>query len=165
MLYHIEGLCPRTDIQMNRCNFGIKLWPSWRDWVKHWSDKNDIDQSRINIGVSNLHRAWLDGCGYSEIYDPDNCGFDRDKKKKPGPNARPLYGENAIRIQWGDWGPEHITVPGNACGLDIDSGVGAPRNGRVLLPHNIDTISQQHLLLVAFTWIADCVIVEMECED
>ena len=55
-------------------------------------------------------------------------------------------------------GPEHITVPGNACGLDVDQGLGAPRDGKVLQPHNIDSSNQVILLLTVFTTIADLII-------
>lgn len=154
MLYHIKGLCPR-------CNFCISLWPAWRDEVARWGKT----QTDINTGIKNMGRAWLDGCGYNSIFDPDNSGFDRDERKPPGPNARPMYEPNsALRVQWGEWGPEHITVPGDACGLDLDwDNFGAPRGGKVLVPHNVDSIAQAHLLLVVFTWFADCLILEREC--
>jgi hypothetical protein len=31
-----------------------------------------------------------------------------------------LWTDRDIRVEWGEWGPEHISVPGNACALDID---------------------------------------------
>jgi hypothetical protein len=159
MVYHIYGLCPRTDIDMSRAGFGVKLWPAWRDAVRELN----LDQRQVNTAVGRMGRAWLDGCGYGDIYDPDNCGFDRDKQRKPGPNAKPTYEPNlSLRVLWGEWGPEHITVPGNACGLDISSGFGCPMGGKSLEPHNVDTIAQAHLLLVVFTWFADCVVLELQ---
>lgn len=140
MLYHVYGLCPRTDISLGRCGFGIKLWPAWKDEI----EKLGLNQAKVNTGIGNMARYWLDGHGYSQIFDPDNEGFDRDKNKPPGPNARPLYDAHCIRVSWGEWGPEHITVPGNACGLDINQGIGTPEGGKCLEPHNVDSITQAH---------------------
>lgn len=154
-IYNIKGLCPRTDIDMGRCGFGIDLHPSWKEAVAacDW-----LGQPQVNEGIKNMHRAWLDGCGFNSIYDPDNSGFDRDKNKKPGPNARPLYDVHSIHVRWGEWGPEHITVPGNACGLDIDRGFGGFLGGMSLVPHNVDSIAQAHLLLVVFTFFAETLV-------
>lgn len=156
-MYSIYGLCPRP--QMSGAGFGIKLWPAWKDAVA----KYNLTQKQVNAAIERLGRDWLDGCGFNSIYDPDNCGFDRDKTKKPGPNARPMYEpRTSIRVTWGEWGIEHITVPGNACGLDIDSSLGAPRGGRSLTPHNVDSLAQAHLLLVVFCWFADAIISNAE---
>lgn len=151
-IYHISGLCPRTD--MHNAGFSIELHPLWTEAVKD----SGLTQAMVNTGILNMHRAWLDGCGYNAIFDPDNCGCDADKKKKPGPKAGPLYDQHAIRVQWGEWGPEHITVPGDACGLDIDRSMGGFRGGKTLYPHNVDSIRQAHLLLVVFTFFADTLI-------
>lgn len=157
MLYNIKGLCPRRE--MSGAGFCIQLWPEWKREVTllGWTQKG-IDQV-----ITKLGRTWLDGCGYDQIFDIDNCGFDMDKSKPPGPNARPMYDPRTdIRVTWGEWGPEHITVPGNACGLDICTGFGAPRGGVVLAPHNVDTIKQAHLLLVVFTWFANLIVAQIE---
>ena len=138
---------------MGGCGFCIRLWPAWRDAVS----RAELNQGLIQKLILNMHRPWLDGCGYGRMYDPDKPmlpGFDQVSEPEPGPNARHLYDQHCIRVQWGEWGPEHITVPGNACGLDLDRGCGSPNNGMSLLPHNVDHRDQAMLLLVVFTWIA-----------
>ncbi len=160
MLYHIVGLAPRRT--MSGAGFCIHLWPEWKLAVARWNK----DQAAINKAIKTMHRGWLDGCGYDAIYDPSEDPMDKWKREKMGTprklskDAHPLYGEHSITVQWGEWGLEHMTIPGNACGLDIDKGYGCPKDGRVLGPHNVDTIAQAHLLLVVFTWFADCIIGE-----
>ena len=160
MYYDLVGLCPRTDIDMGRHEFIVKLYPEWKELVA----ASEIDADKAAMVVKNMGRAWLDACGYSQIFDIDNCGLAADPKRPPGPNARPLYGVESIRLSWGEWGIEHLDVPGNACGLDIDRGFGCPRGGRVLLPHNIDSVNQKLLLLVVFTWFAEAMTLERECK-
>lgn len=162
VMYHIFGLCPRTDINMGRCGFGIKLYPHWKDAV----EKSAITQKNINSAIESYHRAWLDGCGYDTMFDPEAGPLSERKGTKPGLNARPLYDIHSIRVAWGEWGPEHIAVPGNACGLDISrGGLGAPMGGAVLEPHNIDSLAQQVLLLTVFTTIADHIILDIELQE
>jgi len=160
MFYHIQGLCPRPK-EVSGCGFCVSLWLAFKEAVA----RSDLTQDMVNTGISNLHREWLDGCGYDGMFDPDEDPLERWKtdrglqEKKYGPRAHHLYDVHSIRVQWGEWGPEHITVPGNACGLDLDrSAIGHPRGGVSLLPHNVDTIRQAHLLLVIFTFFADSVI-------
>ncbi len=105
------------------------------------------------------------------MFDPEESPMDKwenkhlGKARKLGPNAVPLYGEHEIRVSWGTWGIEHITVPGNACGLDIDKGYHSPRNGRILVPHNIDNFQQVILLLTVFTTLAGHVIHSLELKE
>ena len=160
MFYHIKGLCPRPS-DVSGCGFCIDLWPAFKEAVA----KCNLNQQLVDNGINSLHRGWLDGCGFDQIVDPDEDPLERWKAKnglehkKPGPNAYKLYDRHSIRVQWGEWGPEHITVPGNACGLDLDTHtVCGPRGGVSLLPHNIDTIRQAHLCLVVFAWFADSII-------
>jgi hypothetical protein len=160
MMYHITGLCPRTDTDLSRCNFSIKLYPAWKEAVV----KSKLNQGNIKTYIKNLHRYWLDGCGYGRKYDPDKDPLDDWKEKhlgeaaRLGPNAKYLYEEHHIRILWGEWGPEHITVPGDACGLDLTDSIASPQDGKVLSPHNIDSMSQVLLLLTIFTDVADHII-------
>ena len=160
MLYHIVGLSPQR--QMSGAGFCIHLWPEWKEAVARWSK----DQAAINTAIGRLHRGWLDGCGFDAIFDPNEDPLDKWKREKAGAarqyskEARPLYDEHSIQVSWGEWGPEHINVPGNACGLDIDKGYSCPHDGRILGPHNVDSIAQAHLLLVIFTWFADCIVLE-----
>lgn len=156
-LYHIDNLCPRTDIEMARCGFCIHLWPEWKEATA----RRALTMEQVNTAVLKMGNVWLDGCGFNQMYDPDKDPMAEweekhlGKRPKLGPNARRLYeAGNSLRVQWGEWGPEHITVPGNACGLDIDRGIMCPPRGKTLVPHNVDSINQAHLLLVVFLWFA-----------
>lgn len=141
MNYQIVGLCPRSDLALGRWGFCIKLHPNFKIAVQD----SGINKVQAYTAIENMGRAWLDGCGFDRL-------FEYDGKKEP------LYKPNQdLRISWGEWGLEHITVPGNACGLDIDTGIMSPRNGKILLPHNIDGMSQAVLLLIVFTWFAETI--------
>jgi hypothetical protein len=154
--YHIEGLCPRTDISLGRCGFIIQLFQPWKDAVA----ASKLNQEMIHAMIKNMHRSWLDGCGFDQIYDPEEDPLDRwkseklSKPRKLSKAARPFYDEHSIQVRWGEWGPEHITVPGNACGLDIDDYV----RQKILAPHNIDNTNQVILLLTIFTCIGSYLI-------
>lgn len=157
-MYLIRNLCHRTDISMGVHGFGIDLSPEFRDAVS----KSRLSQDDIDGLLATMGREWLDATGYTQVFDPDDdrepsARFEHDPKWKPGPRARPLYEpRNSLRVQWGEWGPEHISVPGNACGLDIDQSFGSPIHGaRSLTPHNIDALCQKYLLLIVFTSIAE----------
>jgi hypothetical protein len=142
-LYHIAGLCPRTDIDMGRCGFAVKLYPAWKDAVAAYP----LSQQHADNAVRSMGRAWLAGCGFDlELYAASDVEL-----------------RHSVHIKWGEWGPEHITVPGNACGLDLDDGIGKPAGGKILQPHNVDSIQQAHLLLVVFTFFADCLVMDQEC--
>lgn len=146
-LYHVQGWCPTPG--MSTAGFQVLLFPAWKEAV----ERRSLTQENVCGGLNNMGREWLDSHGFDAIFDPDNCGFEADKNQPPGPNARPMYRPNMnLRVTWGDWGPEHITVPGNACGLDLDKG---SQGGMTLLPHNVDTIRQASLLLTVFLWFAD----------
>ena len=160
MFYSICGLHPRGG--MGGFGFSVKLWPEFRDAV----EMRGLTQHGVDTAVENMGRSWLDICGYGQLFDPDNCGFQRDKRKPPGPKARPMYKPNRdLRVTWGEWGPEHVTVPGDACGLDLSDSIPSPRGGRVLLPHNVDNWRQVHLLLVVFCWFADDLALAVEIAD
>jgi len=64
MLYHIQGICPRTDIQLGRCGFSIQLHPSWEILVA----KSEITQDTVNQLINLMGRSWLDGCGFDRLY-------------------------------------------------------------------------------------------------
>lgn len=161
MFYHICGYAPAPG--MGESGFSIKLFPAWKAAVETY--KPAIDQESANRVVELMGRHWLDGHGYNAIYDPDNSGFGMDKNKPPGPNAMPMYQpRTSIQVSWGEWGPQHITVPGNACGLDIDDGLGKPRDGKVLLPHNVDSVRQASLLLTVFLFFAETFVINAEAE-
>lgn len=166
MYYSIQDLNPSMEnghITMSGWGFNIKLLPEFKELVA----KSEIDQKRADTATENMGRYWLDGCGYSRVYDPDNCGLDADPDKPPGPNARHAYRPGfGLSVTWGEWGPEHITVPGNACGLDLDRhSIGRPKNGGILSPHNVDIMAQAMLLLTVFCWFADSLWLEQSIKD
>lgn len=154
-MFLIRGMCPRTDVTMDAHCFSIDLSAEWKDMVA----ASGLKQEDIDNLLKHEAEPWLDACGYGGMFDPDNCGFERDPKKKPGPDARRSYSYREVRVSWGEFGPQHISVPGNACGLDIDSGSFGSyfEGGRLLLPHNIDCWNQKNLLLIVFTTIAESV--------
>jgi hypothetical protein len=154
MLYKIQMIAPLDEGR--GCPIQVDLWPEWKEAVA----RSAITQQGVNHAVKMMHRTWLDGCGWSRMFDPDNCGFDRDKDKPLGPNAYKAYGEHAIRVSWGEWGPEHITVPGDACGLDLSHSIGGAPSGMSLTPHNMDTMAQAWLCLVIFTFFAEGIVSE-----
>ena len=166
MLYHIQGICPRTDIRLGRCGFSIQLHPAWETLVA----KSGLNQELINQLIKSMGRNWLDSCGFDRLYDPDidlTERWDLEKYGQPikyGPNSKPLYDTHCIRITWGKWGPEHIHVPGDACELDISSGFGSIPCGRTLEPHNIDNTDQVILFLTIFTSIAEYMLLDIHVE-
>lgn len=143
MNYQIIGLCPRGNLGLGGWGFCIKLYPGFKVAVS----ESGIDQEKVNTAVENMGRVWLDGCKFDRMLEYD------DKKEPIFKPNRDLY------VSWGEWGPEHITAPGNACGLDIDidEGLLSPRNGKILTPHNIDRMQQAMLLLIVFTWFAEAI--------
>ena len=141
MNYQIISLCPRGDLGLGGWGFCIKLYSGFKVAVL----ESGIDQKQAYTVVENMGRVWLDGCGFNKLFDHD------DKKEF-------LFKPNRdLLISWGEWGPEHITVPGNACGLDIADGIMCPEDGKILVPHNIDAMRQAMLLLMVFTWFAEAI--------
>jgi hypothetical protein len=156
-MYLIRQYCPRSDIDMGRHGFTIMLHPELQRHVA----ATDIDDAYVTAVLSRHGREWLDACGFDRWYDPDNAGHLRDPYKSPGPRATPSYQPRDIRVTWGPWGPEHISVPGNACGLDIDRRPLSNPLGTApaLLPHNVDSWAQKQLLTIVFTDLIDRVLV------
>lgn len=167
-MYAIRNLCPRTDIDMGRHGFSIDLPSQWPEIVA----ASKLTQDHIEHKVHKLFgNEWLDACGFSGMYDPDAPPFDVreflehgdvNHERKLGPNAhRSHEARTSIRMSWGPWGLEHISVPGNACGLDIDdhSFGSLFDNGRQLQPHNIDSWNQKNLLMIVFASIAEDILI------
>jgi hypothetical protein len=134
MFYHIKNYAPEPG--MGQAGFNVLLWPEWRNSVE--AHAKELTQKSIDTAIENMHRQWLDGHGYDREFDGEK-----------------LYRERDIRVKWGEWGPEHISIPGNACGLDLSDGIWAPPKGKVLLPHNVDSVYQASLLLSVFLFFAD----------
>ena len=131
-MYIINYLCPREDNVMGGHGFSIELSPAFREAVA----LSGMTQEHVNHLIKENRGRWLKACGYN----PDG-----------------LY---RFDCSWGEWGPEHMSVPGNACGLDIDRcPVGRLADESVMLtPHNIDWWPQKQLLLIMFTELAYDVI-------
>lgn len=143
-MFLIHGYCPRSDINMGAHGFCIELFPEYKDLVA----SSEIGQTEVNQMIDNCGPAWLNGCGF---------------KIRDGSNPRLSFYK--LQVRWGEWGPEHITVPGNACGLDIDqSAVGFhnPQRGSMLVPHNVDSWSQKNLLLLVFLEITNSLVLLQE---
>jgi hypothetical protein len=138
MNYQISNLCPRTDISLGCWGFSILLFPRFKEIIL----TSEIDDCMVSNAIENMGRFWLDGCGYNSPFSHDGV-------------VESLYEPRSIRVSWGEWGPEHISVPGNACSLDLNDGLGKPPGGRILVPHNIDSMSQAMLLIMVFTWFAE----------
>lgn len=128
-MYRIEGWSPSSG-QMGGAGFSIALTPEWKEAVS----KSYLDQDKINTLLINIGKSILNNHGHS-IEDV---------------RLMPCY----IRVKWGEWGPEHITVPGNACGLDIDSECFCDIDEKALAPHNVDTINQASMILTIFVEIS-----------
>lgn len=127
-MYKIKGWFPIRE--MGGCGFNIVLTAEWKDSVS----KSDLNQEKINNLIDNLGPKMLESHGYDNISEP----------------------KYYLRVKWGEWGPEHITVPGNACGLDIDnSSIGCEEGEVCLSPHNVDSITQASMILTLFTRIAE----------
>ena len=127
---------------MNGAGFMIHLYQPWKQAVK----KSKLMQSNIDHMIAGSGRPWLDACGYG------------DKMNDGTPLFTPEYD---LKVRWGEWGPEHMNAPGNACGLDIDSQKFDfyPEEEYIsLLPHNIDVPGQAMLLLTVFFKIADYMV-------
>jgi len=132
-MYSIVGLMPNIETtNMGGHGFCIKLYPEWKGIVAGY----DITDEGL----------WM-WC-----------------RETMGPSilksVRLDFGE--IRIRWGEWGLEHIDVPGNACGLDIADSIIAPLGGKALLPHNVDSMPQAFCILCVFTWFADAMLANQE---
>lgn len=139
MLYHVNWLpCDRYFY------ISIDLFSDWRRAVAEYDPT--ITQATVDSLVEREGRRLLDVHGYDAPFEHDG-------------EVRPLYEpRSSLHIKWGEWGPEHISVPGSACGLDICDSIGSPRGGRVLLPHNVDHMRQASLLLSLFTLFADAFV-------
>ena len=129
-MYRLQGWFPNGE--MGGAGFGIILTPKWKEAVAH----SDINQEKVDNLIRNLGNTILKA-------------HRRDAVEE---HMLPC----SLRVKWGEWGPEHITVPGNACGLDIDTRcVGVFPGEAGLMPHNVDSVFQASMILTLFTKIAE----------
>lgn len=129
-MYKIQGWFPTVG-QMGGCGFNIILTPQWKEAVS----KSILNQDKIDSLINNIGERLLEGHGRRKSYTNISCD---------------------LRVKWGEWGPEHITVPGDACGLDISTCTIGCKEGEVILgPHNVDSISQASMILTLFLQIAE----------
>ncbi len=160
-MYSIDGLCPSGN-PLGGYGFSIHLSREFRDAVS----VSEITQDGVDSVIKTYGVEWLQKCGLGGYFDPENCGFNAKRPAIPSERTRPSFAGTGLRVAWGEWGPEHITVPGNACGLDIGSGFGSPfDNGKSLHPHNIDSWGQVCALLITFTWFANFILIESRCRE
>lgn len=144
MLYHINHWCPIPG--MGSSGFSIQLWPAWAEgWASY---SGGLTQENADCAIKTMGREWLDAHGYD--------------KKSEFEDRYVWEPRTSLRVSWGVWGPEHIQVPGNACGLDLSDGITAPRGGKVMLPHNVDSPAQASLLLTVFLFFAESLILDMQ---
>lgn len=138
-MYLIRGMGPIAHLTLSRHNFLINLSPKFKEMVR----LAGLSQKSISAFVNDNAALWLDECGFSsKLY-------------------KYLGGFHQPTVRWGEWGPECITVPGNACGIGIESG-GNMHNiygekGETLCPHNIDTLQQKMLILMIFGELAETI--------
>jgi len=126
-MYKIKGWNPNRENQMGGAGFSIVLTQKWKNAVS----KSDLTQEKVDSFLQKIGDQFLKQHGFKGRI-------------------------SEVRISWGEWGIEHITVPGDACGLDIDEQGFCLCKGEVVLsPHNIDSLNQASLILTLFLWIAD----------
>lgn len=148
--------------------FQIRVWPAWREVVAAYSPTPGAQRAWLHHVGNDL----LDACGYGEPFQSFQSVAEElmgitPSSLIPAPTER-LYDatRGAITFQWGAWGLEHITIPGNGCGLDIDETVALkPDGGVVLLTHNVDTMQQSYLLQCIYGWFAHTMLLAWTTRD
>ncbi len=111
MMYCIRGYCHLpTHLQIGAHGFAVDLSAEWPDLVR----RAGITDEQIQHMLKEKAEHWLDAAGYGGHFTEES-----------GPGSGRKYPARCVRVTWGEWGPEHITVPGNACGLDIEKAASA----------------------------------------
>ena len=129
LLYHIRY---HPIMGMGGMGFQVQLFPQWKEEIA----KLNLTQKEIDY--------WLEETG-KHLY------------KEHFPQYESIGGISDYNIMWGEWGPEHITVPGDACGIDKTDSIGII----TLNPHNVDSFAQMSLLLTTFCHFADLIVTTM----
>lgn len=148
-MYVIDNLLPSG--RMGGYGFHIHLSPQFKEAVA----ASELTQELVDQAIKTFEPEWLVKTGFNAYFDPENCGAWAKRPAIPSDRTQLMHA-GSVRVTWGEWGPEHICVPGNACGLDIDKSPIACvfEGGATLSPHNVDGWSQVNLLLIVFTWFA-----------
>jgi len=129
-MYRIDSWHPDVS-KMGGCGFSIKLFKEFKEKVA----QTDLTQEKIDTGIKRMSPYWLKDHGYKDV------DYSR------------------ISVRWGEFGPEHITVPGNACGLDKSTFM-CDKDEILLVPHNVDSLRQMSLLLTVFCWIESLIYLQ-----
>ena len=129
-MYRLNGWFPNGN--MGGAGFCIILTQKWKKAVSN----SNINQEKVNNLIQNVGNKILEAHGRKEVE----------------PHMLPYY----LNVKWGEWEPEHITVPGNACGLDIDTHcVGCYPGEVAFTPHNVDSVFQASMILTLFVYLAE----------
>lgn len=132
-MYRIIEWFPRGKEQSNGgTGFNILLKKKWFEMVSETS----VDQCSIDNFITNLGKQMLAGHGWSHVENP----------------------HQHIRVWWND-GFLTIQVPGSACQIGYEplTYCSVDEGEVMLVPHNMDTISQASLALTVFLKIAEYV--------
>ena len=134
--YRIEGFCPRTDISMGRWGFGIRMDTQYAWQLKQLPLRDEWEERIVEIGTDAVKATLLHD--FKPMFDTPRLHF----------------WENTCLLT-------NLSVPGNACGLDMDwrdfdhLQADAERDanyGITWLPHNVDSWWQALSLLQV--WLA-----------
>ena len=127
-MYRIQNWFPTR--RMAGASFSILLKEGWFEALK----TTLLNQEKIDNLITNLGKQMLEGNGWSNIENP----------------------HSHIKVWW-DGGVPTIQVPGSACqiGFEPYSQIGAKEGEKMLVCHNMDTLSQASLALTIFLKIAD----------
>lgn len=141
MLYLVKSFC-HYGADIGRHGFTVDLHPDVPELVAD----SKLEQDGIDRAIEVNAREWLDRCGFDYLT--------KDSEHAPRLGVH-------VRCTWGKWGPEHITVPGNACGLDLSTSPGCLFPGGVsLLPHNVDSLAQKYMISVVFFYLMESVYLQ-----
>jgi len=151
-LYHVNYWHPRKGL--DKAGFSIQLWPAWKR-----------ELAKVDFLNAKAAETYIERFGPEIIEHYFSYIYKLWEEEKYTKEERKFKAKCELMIRWGEWGPEHITVPGNACGLDIGYAPGGPRDGKTLLPHNVDTLEQASALLEIFLFFADTVVLNRRATE
>ena len=125
--YSLEGMI-MNDSDSSSHSFSICLPYDVNEIVSNWMKYNNKSYDDVYKSMNErLRLRW------------------KDMMLTAGYDNMDVYNEYSIRFTFGKSGIENLTVPGNSCGLDIDS------SGNRLISHNVDSLRQKMLLIVVYS--------------